>query len=104
MSMPRGRRDVRAKGRSVEIPRLRVPICEPFRSAAHYNRLELEPINRVSRAAMYPTPQRASAEVRTSRSHHRQVIRVSTNPWTNSFLVHRGGSCNKQVSGVTGLG
>jgi hypothetical protein len=104
MSKPRGRCDIRAKDQTVETPKRCAPISECFRSAAHYNRLELAPLNRVSPAAMHPAPLRASAEVRTSVDHDRQIIYASTKPWINSFLVHRGESCNKQVSGVTGLG
>ena|SRR3984885_2032953 len=103
MSMPRGRCDIRAKDQSVETPEPRAPISEPFRSVAHYNRLELEPLNCVFPAAMRSRPQCVSAEVRASGDHDRQVIGAFTKPWINSFLVHQGESCNKQVSGVTRL-
>ena len=104
MSMPRGRCDVRAKDQSAATPEQRAPIGERFRGVAHYNRLELAPVNGVSPAATHSRHQPAPAEVRTSGKHDRQVIYASTKPWINSFLVHQGESCNKQVSGVTGLG
>jgi len=104
MSKPGGRCDIPTKGQSVETPQPRAPIGEPSRSVAHYNRLELAPVNGVSPAATHSRHQPAPAEVRTSGKHDRQVIYASTKPWINSFLVHQGESCNKQVSGVTGLG
>jgi len=30
-----------------------------------------------------------------------ESVGTSAKPWINSFLVHRGESCNKQVSGVS---
>jgi|ERR1700690_209824 len=101
MSKPRGRCDIRAKDQTVETPKRCAPISE---CSAHYNRLELAPLIRVSPAAMPPAPLRASAEIRTSFDHHCQIIEASTKPWINSFLVHQEESCNKQVSGATGLG
>jgi hypothetical protein len=103
MSVPRGRYDIRAKDQSVGIPERHAPISERSRSVRHYNRLELVPLNRVSPAAMHPTPPRTSAKVQTSSGHDRQVSGASARSWINSFLVHQGDSCNKQVSGATRL-
>jgi hypothetical protein len=103
MSVPRGRCDIPAKDQSVGIPAPRAPIGEPSRSVAHYNRLELAPLNRVSPAAMHPTPPCTSAKVRTSGAHDRQVSGASARSWINSFLVHQGESRNKQVSGAIRL-
>jgi len=54
MSMPRGRCDVRAKDQSAATPEQRAPIGERFRGVAHYNRLELGPLNCASRQQCTP--------------------------------------------------
>jgi hypothetical protein len=101
MSVLRGQRDIRAKDQSAGIPERHVSNSQPFRSVAHYNRLEPAPLNRVSPPARQLLHQPAQTAARPNGRCDPAIPAAGATPWNNLFLVHRGESCNKQVSGVS---
>jgi hypothetical protein len=101
MSKPRGRCEIRVTNQSAAIPEHGAPICEPFRSVAHYNRLELAPISRLLPAATKLLHQRADTVAPPNGRCDPTTLPVGAKPWIDLFFVHRGRSCNKQVSGVS---
>jgi hypothetical protein len=101
MSVLRGQRDIRAKDHCEEILEQRTPIGKRFRGAVHYNRLELAPLNRVSPPARQLLHQHAQTAARPNGRCDPAIPAAGATPWNNLFLVHRGESCNKQVSGVS---
>jgi hypothetical protein len=101
MSMPSGRCDVRGIDQSAENPKHRAAIREPFRSVAHYNRLELAPMYRTSAAAKQLLHQPAHTAAPRNGRCDSVTLEVGSKSLINLFLVHPRESCNKQVSGVS---
>jgi hypothetical protein len=101
MSTSRGRCDIRATNQSVGIPKRRAHIRESFGIVIHYNRLELAPPNRVPPPAIQLLHRPGYTVAPPAGRRGPAILAVRATPWNNLFLVHRGESCNKQVSGVS---
>lgn len=101
MKMPRGRCDAWAEKRIAEIPGQSAFISGPFRCDVDYKRLDIGALNRVLPAAGQLREQRGLAGTRTNAFYDDGGPAKPAMRWGNVFLVHRGQSCNKQVSGIT---